>query len=75
MFKMPTLIAAASVTVTILVAIPDQSQAAGTLEQRRACRADAMKFCRDYIPNVNRITACMKQNISKLSPLCRAQFQ
>jgi hypothetical protein len=57
------------------VAISTASLAAGTLEQRRACRADAMKFCRDQIPNVKRITACMERNIKKLSPLCRTQFK
>lgn len=51
------------------------SDAAGTREQRRACRADAMKFCRDHVPNVKRITACMEKNIAKLSPACRAQFR
>lgn len=58
-----------------LVAMTANSHAAGTYEQRRACRADAMKFCRDYVPNVKRITACMERNIRKLSPSCRAQFR
>jgi hypothetical protein len=47
----------------------------GTYEQRRACRADAMRFCRDYVPNVRRITACMEKNVARLSPACRAQFR
>ncbi|ETR76614.1 hypothetical protein X566_02425 [Afipia sp. P52-10] len=51
------------------------AHAAGTLEQRRACRADAMRFCRQFVPNVPKITACMEQNIKKLSPACRAQFR
>lgn len=51
------------------------AHAAGTLEQRRACRADAKKFCREYIPNVRRITACMEANKQRLSPACRAQFK
>lgn len=75
MFRRPSLMTAASVTVIILVAISGQAHAAGTPEQRRACRADAMKLCRDYIPNVKRITACMERNLSKLSPLCRTQFK
>ncbi len=51
------------------------AHAAGTLEQRRACRVDAKKFCREYIPNVKRITACMEANKARLSPACRAQFK
>ena len=48
---------------------------AGTLEQRRACEADAMKFCKDVVPDVPKITACMKRHLDKLSPDCRAQFK
>ncbi len=47
----------------------------GTYEQRRACRADAMKFCRQFVPNVQLITACMDKNVHKLSPDCRKQFK
>lgn len=47
----------------------------GTPEQRRACRKDAMTFCRKEVPNVARITACMERHIRKLSPACRAQFR
>ena len=47
----------------------------GTAEQRRACRADAMRLCREFVPNVRHITACMERNKRHLSPACRAQFQ
>jgi len=52
-----------------------QAQSQGTPEQRRACRQDAMKFCREFVPNVKLITACMEKNVSKLSPLCQTQFK
>jgi type II secretory pathway component PulL len=67
--------ALAASAMIVLAAAPSASHAAGTYEQRRACRADAMKFCRDYVPNVQRITACMERNIRRLSPQCRAQFR
>ncbi|MBN9580189.1 MAG: hypothetical protein J0G37_01570 [Afipia sp.] len=51
------------------------AHASGTPEQRRACRADAKKFCGQFIPNVPKITACMEANKSRLSPPCRAQFK
>lgn len=63
---------------TILFAVTALSTtgfASGTHEHRRACRADAMKFCREFVPNVERITACMKRNVRKLSPHCRKQFR
>jgi hypothetical protein len=47
----------------------------GTLEQRRACKDDAMKFCRKEIPDIPRITACMTKNKKNLSALCRTQFR
>lgn len=49
--------------------------AAGTPEQRRACRQDAMRLCREFVPDVKRITACMERNVRKLNPLCRKQFR
>jgi hypothetical protein len=58
-----------------MLALVGTSHAAGTPEQRRACRHDAFKFCRNDIPFVPRITACMKRHLSKLSPPCRAQFK
>jgi hypothetical protein len=51
------------------------AHAAGTPEQRRACRKDAMTFCREFVPNVQKITACMEANKARLSPLCRTQFK
>lgn len=51
------------------------AHAAGTPEQRRACRSDAMRLCRQFVPNVQRVTACMEKNIRRLSPACRAQFR
>jgi hypothetical protein len=72
--------ASAGILLTLIVplmvmATAAAGLAAGTPEQRRACRADAMKFCRSEVPNVKRITACMEKNIAKLSPPCRTQFK
>jgi hypothetical protein len=47
----------------------------GTLEQRRACKDDAIKFCRQEIPDIPRITACMTKNKKNLSAMCRTQFK
>lgn len=65
----------ASIGLGLFVALASACQASGTFEQRRACRADAFKFCGNEIPDVDRITVCMTKNIRKLSPLCRAQFK
>ena len=44
-------------------------------EQQAACTPDAMRLCGAYIPDVDRITVCMIQNKSQLSPACRAHFR
>jgi hypothetical protein len=63
----------AKVTTVLASTIPaalaralDQSKAAGTGEQQRACLHDALKFCSNEVPNVPRITACMTKNLSAI---------
>ncbi len=58
-----------------LAASSTASASQGTYEQRKACRQDAMTFCRKDVPNVKKITACMERNLRRLSPACRAQFR
>jgi hypothetical protein len=44
-------------------------------EQQQACTPDAMRLCGAYVPDVDRITVCMIQNKSQLSPECRVYFR
>ena len=53
---------------------PAASQAY-TPEQEQACSGDAMRVCGAFVPDVDRITVCMIQNKSQLSPPCRAFFR
>ena len=46
-----------------------------TPEQQQACTPDAMRLCGDFIPDVDRITACMIARKSQLSPECRQFFR
>jgi hypothetical protein len=59
-----------------LVLMIDASPAAaqGTPQQRAACEDDAMRLCGQFVPDVDRITACMHARRSQLSPRCRAVF-
>jgi len=50
------------------------ASAQGTPEQRAACMGDAFRLCGPEIPDVNRVTACMKANFSRLSQPCKAVF-
>jgi hypothetical protein len=63
------------ILAALIAGVSLSADAAGTLEQRRACRADAMKFCREFVPHVQKITACMEHNVRRLSPACRSQFK
>ena len=47
----------------------------GTMEQQMACTPDVWRLCFDQIPDVNRITACLRQNTPQLSDGCRAVFE
>jgi len=46
-----------------------------TPEEQQACSGDAMRLCGAYVPDVDRITVCMIQNKSQLSPGCRVFFR
>ena len=47
----------------------------GTWEQQMACTPDVWRLCSDQVPDVGRITACLRQNTPQLSNNCRAVFE
>jgi hypothetical protein len=46
-----------------------------TPEEQQACSGDAMQLCGEFVPDVDRITACMVRKKSQLSPGCRVYFR
>jgi hypothetical protein len=67
---------AMSIACGIAVQTPALSQEyRGTLEQQMACTPDVWRLCFDQIPDVNRITACLRQNTPQLSGPCRSVFE
>ncbi len=48
------------------------ANAQGTPEMEQACTPDVMRLCNAEVPDVARITACMKRNRANLSPACSA---
>jgi hypothetical protein len=46
-----------------------------TPEQQQACMGDAMQLCGEFVPDVDRVTACMIRKKSQLSPGCRVYFR
>ena len=69
-FQLGLMLATALAVSTLPAAGQGYSQ-----EQQQACTPDAMRLCGAYIPDVDRITVCMIQNKSRLSPACRAHFR
>jgi hypothetical protein len=45
-----------------------------TPEQQQLCQGDAMRLCGEFIPDVDRITACMSAKYSQLSDGCKTVF-
>lgn len=48
------------------------AQYRGTPDMQQACTPDVMRLCNDDVPDLDRITACMKRNRANLSPTCSA---
>jgi hypothetical protein len=47
----------------------------GTFEQQMACTPDVFRLCGEHIPDVTRITACLRLNTPQLSGPCHAVFE
>ncbi len=45
-----------------------------TIEDVTACSADAMRLCRDKLPDIEAIQECMKAKYESLRPKCKARF-
>jgi hypothetical protein len=63
--------ALARVALLLLMASPASVIAQGTSEERRACTPDALRLCSAFIPDVDQITACLRQKNAELSDICR----
>jgi hypothetical protein len=46
----------------------------GSPEQQAACQPDVMRLCGSFIPDVDRIVACLKYNEPNLNPACHDVF-
>ena len=51
------------------------AQAEPTHAERAACQQDAFKFCTHAIPNRDRVRTCLRQNIRRISALCRGVLE
>ena len=74
-FRFKKSFAAAITGMALAVLIHPGEGFAYSQEEQQACTPDAMRLCGAYVPDVDRITVCMIQNRSQLSPGCRAYFR
>jgi hypothetical protein len=57
-----------------LAMLPAASQAFTQADQQRLCTGDVFRLCSSEIPDVARITACMRRQRASLSQGCRSVF-
>ena len=61
--------------VTVLIAwVAGPASAQHVANAEQACTPDAMRLCSEFIPDVNKITACLRKNRRTLSSECRKVF-
>ena len=58
-----------ALTLTFLAPAPAAAQ--GTINPEQACRDDAFRLCNDFIPDRNKVGACLRSKVRALSRDCR----
>src|SRR5215469_12277058 len=53
------------------LAFPAAAQAPQTINPEQACKDDAFKFCNDFIPDRDKVGACLRKNARRLTRDCR----
>jgi hypothetical protein len=64
-----------SLALLTATAAPALSFSQGTAEQRVACMPNVLRLCRAFIPDADKITACLRERSSELSDACRAAIE
>src|SRR5215470_7178642 len=59
-----------TVMAAVSFCLPDRANAQASDAVRQACTPDAMRLCSDVIPDVPKVTACMKAKSRQLSQAC-----
>ena len=71
MFFRHALFIAVSVMACVTVASAEEQAIKVTASAKAACMPDAMRLCRDAVPNVQNVLLCFGQNRDKISNRCR----
>ena len=63
-------LAAAGLWLGLAIAAPAQAQQS-TIDPEQACKDDAFRLCNNFIPDRNKVGACLRKNARSLSRDCR----
>jgi hypothetical protein len=66
------LLAAAAGLALLFVAAPASAQAPDAADR---CTSDVMRLCSEFVPDADRIVACLKKKRRQLSPSCMSALQ
>jgi hypothetical protein len=58
-----------------ILAVPYAAQAEATHAERQACQQDAFRVCSHAIPDRDQVRSCLRQNMRRISSLCRGALQ
>jgi hypothetical protein len=58
----------------LAVFVQSSAMAQGTEQQREACTPDVFRLCGAYIPDADRVTACLRSSGTRLSRSCYDVF-
>jgi hypothetical protein len=59
----------------IVVAHSPSAHGEATPAERAACQQDAFRLCTHAIPDRERVRSCLRQNMRRISALCRSALQ
>jgi hypothetical protein len=68
------LVLSAAMSIALSMIGQNGALAQGTPEQQEACKPDVFRLCGNFIPDVDRIVACLKANEPNLNPACHDVF-
>ena len=69
------LCATAGVLTLLIVADGSERAAAQASDAAERCTPDVMRLCNEFIPDADRITACLKAKRKQLSASCASALQ
>jgi hypothetical protein len=61
--------------VLAILLAPSAARTEATHAEREACTQDAFRICSHAIPDRERVRSCLRQNIRRISSLCRGALQ